>query len=236
MGCGSSATASNPGAQANTKRPGITSEITVMYFEGAFARASVLVHLFEYVGQPWKWNKLSQEKYGQMCAAGEMGEFGKGLPQIQVSMNGKSQQMAQTNAILRSFGMRYGLYDPRDWKAARYCDQVVETNGDVIGACFPILGGGPIEPFLAVTKKFHNMIEKNLAHHGGKYVAGNKITIADITTCSYISCFIKNKHPGNKVAAPNAAQLSETPRFAEYIERMCKEFPYILNRVVEDPY
>ena len=39
-------------------------------------------------------------------------------------------RMAQFGAIMHSFGIRYGFYDPKDWKAARYCDPIVDCWGD----------------------------------------------------------------------------------------------------------
>ena len=47
-------------------------------------------------------------------------------------MNGKNINMGQACATLRSFGIRYGYYDPKDFKQAMLIDSVVETYGDFL--------------------------------------------------------------------------------------------------------
>ena len=49
-----------------------------------------------------------------------------------------------------------------------------------------------IEAFLALAKNYHGLMEKNLEHHGGKFTAGNQVTIADFVMASYIGNYIVN--------------------------------------------
>jgi len=60
---------------------------------------------------------------------------------------------------MRTFGIRYGYYNPKDWKMARYCDPIIDTWGDIQGS----LGGfafasdedkpAKLEAFLDVCRK-----------------------------------------------------------------------------------
>ena len=44
--------------------------------------------------------------------------------------NGKKVRISQLSAILRHFGIRYGYYDPRNYKCAMYADPIVDTFAD----------------------------------------------------------------------------------------------------------
>jgi len=48
-------------------------------------------------------------------------------------------------AILRHFGVRYGYYNPRDYRQAIMADEVVDTFADVMGALAGVLFAGPDE-------------------------------------------------------------------------------------------
>ena len=63
--------------------------------------------------------------------AGDGSEFGC-LPQVLVKKGAQKIRMAKFTAIMHSFGIRYGFYDPNDWKTARYCDPIVDCWGDEI--------------------------------------------------------------------------------------------------------
>ena len=66
-------------------------------------------------------------------------EFGSGLPQVKAG----GKNMAQFGAIMHSLGIKLGYYDPKDWKAARYCDPIVDTWGDVANATAAALFAPP---------------------------------------------------------------------------------------------
>lgn len=107
--------------------------------------------------------------------------------------------MAQFGAIMRSFGIRYGYYDPKDWKAARYCDPIVDTWGDMMNAVAAFAFAQDDEgrntastKLLELSGKFNMMVEKGMVVHKGKFVAGANMTIADFVMASYIGNFLKN--------------------------------------------
>mmetsp|Transcript_14914 Transcript_14914/g.18745 ORF Transcript_14914/g.18745 Transcript_14914/m.18745 type:complete len:107 (+) Transcript_14914:1148-1468(+) len=106
--------------------------------------------------------------------------------------------MGQFGAILRSFGIRFGYYDPKNWGQVRYCDPIVDTWGDLQGtlAKFVFAPDDEKPPMLDALvdfmRKVNLLIEKTLTHHGGKFAAGNSVTIADFVLASYVCCFIQN--------------------------------------------
>lgn len=156
------------------------------------------MQIFQYHGQPNNKTSETPEGWEAKKAAGKGGEFGGGLPQACVTVNGKPHQLAQMGAILRMFAIKFGYYNPKDWKMARYADQIVDTYSDVLGKATPILFGPEsekqknIEAFLAIAKLYNQMVERNLNHHNGKWAAGNTISIADFCMASYIGNFIMN--------------------------------------------
>ena len=61
-----------------------------------------------------------------------------------------------------------------------------------------------IEAYIELATKYHNIVEKNLAHHGGKFAAGNTVTIADFVMASHIGNYIENAN------FPLAQQMKDT--------------------------
>merc|ERR1712060_551643 len=134
-----------------------------------------------------------------MGAEGKGGEFGGGLPQANISDKGKSQNMGQFGAILRSFGIRYGYYNPKDWKCFMYVDPIVDTWADYMGGLSKVIFGGAtpelIEEFVkddGIALKVVRLIERTLAHSPGKFIAGDKMSIADFIACSFIANYLMN--------------------------------------------
>ena len=97
-------------------------------------------------------------------------------------------------AILRGLGTKHGLYFPTDPRTSYFCDVIVDTYGDafesVSKVILPVLtakGGkaddGDQAQIKEAWKKSHVPLFKimcaNMRQHGGKYAAGNRLTIAD---------------------------------------------------------
>jgi glutathione S-transferase len=82
-----------------------------------------------------------------------------------------------------------------------------------------------IEKYIAIAKKYHMIMEKNLEHHGGKFAAGNQVTIADFAMASYVGNYVVNS------AFPAFSQVSaivdETPMFKTYTKTVQNEFTYL---------
>ena len=118
--------------EANMKSArGVTPKVTWYYFEGA-GRGDPLMQMFEYHKQPHEKISISFEDWEAKKKAGGGGEFGGGLPQVDLNSEGRRVNMGQMCAILRSFGARYKYYDPCDWKQASLVDPICEVYGDLL--------------------------------------------------------------------------------------------------------
>lgn len=102
-------------------------------------------------------------------------------------------------ATLRSFGIRFGYYNPKSWQEARYIDPIVETFSDVVSSVGKTAfapddqKAACMEALIALVTKFIKLAESNLVHHGGKFIAGNKVTIADFVMIAYVENLLMNK-------------------------------------------
>ena len=193
MGCNSSTTASQPGpAGAGGKKGVLSGTIKYTYIDGGYGRADPLQQMWDYHGQPC-------EKIGVEVGKQGTTEFGTGMPQVAANIGGKTTNWGQMGAILRSFGIRYGYYNPKDWKTARYCDPIVDSYADVLATLTAFaynedqskadeLGA----KYVGTCGKFNGLIEKGMAHHGGKFSAGNSVTISDFVLCSYFGNLVNN--------------------------------------------
>ena len=108
--------------------------IKVEYFDLGFGRADPIVQLLKHKGVAFEYVQVSQESWGTRKAAGDAGEMG-GLPIVHIG--GQSRQ--QTNAILRSFGIQHGYYNPTDWKSAGIADVIIDSYTDTFGAIAKVL-------------------------------------------------------------------------------------------------
>ena len=71
-------------------------------------------------------------------------------------------------------------------------------------------------------------MENNLKHHGGRFAAGNEVTIADFVMASYIgNCLTNDQSP---VSAPAMAIVPETPAFQTYVQTVLTEFTHLKTR------
>ena len=149
--------------------------------------------------------------------------------------------MAQFGAIMRFLGVRFGFYNIRDWKTASYCDPIVETWGDVMGAAAGVLFAPDddtravaTEKLMEVCVKYNGLIEKTMTHHGGSFAAGNRMTIADFVLASYCGNFIRNSN--NPIHAGIQEKLADTPKFKAYCDAVESTFPYLVERgPIESP-
>jgi len=137
--------------------------------------------------------------------------------------------MGQTNAILRSFGIRYGYYDPKSWKQAIIIDSVLESYGDVLTGMSSIIfspedgkeAAGLAFQSGALTK-YHNFLEKILTQSKGKFVAGKKVTIADFILASHIHNMVMNDL--SPVKHLMETTLVNCPKLQAYIKVNMAEF------------
>ena len=90
-----------------------------------------------------------------------------------------------------------------------------------------------IEGYINTAKKFHGLVEKNLAHHGGNFAAGNQVTIADFVMASHIGNYIAN--PAFPLHEQINAIMNETPLFLAYKQKILNEFSYLKTRPTPGP-
>ena len=248
MGCGSSASASEPGSGGSRAVSGggqkgknlFPGTVEFTYF-GLNGRADPLRMMFEYHGQPYKKNEETPESWEAKKAAGQGGEFGGGLPQAQCTIQGKQMNFAQFGAILRMFCVRYGYYNTKDAKCSRYHDPIVDTWADALGKSSAILFGGEekkqdnINAFVEFAKLYNALVEKNFAHHNGKYVGGNSIGMGDFVMAAWIGNFFMND--SNPVAPLLKPTLNACPKLKAYAENVImKEFAYLKTRGPQPPF
>lgn len=206
---------------------GVTDKVTWYYLDGN-GRGDPLMQMFEYHGQPHEKVTYSMPQWTALKAKGEGGEFGGGLPQVNFAADGQNVNMAQMAAILRSFGARYGYYDPANWRQSRLIDPIVETYSDVLNGMAKIIQAKADKDQLmkefktGVAAKFHSLLEKTLATHSGKFIVGDKVTIADFVLASHISNNLINEK--NPCSTALQASLGSNPKFSAYMKTNLNEF------------
>ena len=85
-----------------------------------------------------------------------------------------------------------------------------------------------IEAYIGLAKKYHAIVERNLTHHGGKFAAGDQITIADFVMASHIGNYIENAN--FPLAQQMKESLAETPKFQTYCQTVLETFSYLKTR------
>ncbi len=173
----------------------------------------------------------------QRKSEGKGGEFGGGLPQAVYTEGGVEHKLAQFSAIMRTFGIRFGYYDAGDWKQAMYVDPIMDTWGDIADSLSKVaFSEDPEEPkanFAKIAGKFHGLVEANLKQHGGKFCAGDSVTIADFVLASYVGNILLN--PASVAGDSPKSQLSSTPKFEAYTQLVMEEFPHLKSRPTPGP-
>ena len=250
MGCNSSTPNSEPtasgsgakGAGGSMKGRNTLPMVEFDYYEG-FGRGEPLAQMFTYHGQKFKKNDQSFPGWDERKANGDGGEFGGGLPQALFQDKGKKYRAAQFGAILRSFGIRFGYYNPRDWKSCRYIDPVVDTFADVLAAqsvfAFAQDDEGRnagIEKYKTVATKFYKLVESNMKHHGGKYAAGNMITIADFVIAGHMTGCSINKQSPLPFYGLSEQIMPSVPTYKALQDTLMKDLPFLQEQRPPYPF
>jgi len=151
-----------------------------------YARAGPIRFLLAHANKKFDFIQHTPETWGPLKASGKGGEFG-GLPRV--CING--QEFGQSMASLRMLGSMYGLYDPKDWKCCSYVDTILDCWVDMHDKTYEVMIFMPnateeekSTKLQEYIEKFHEpcltIMETWLGRHSGPYIAGAKMTIADI--------------------------------------------------------
>jgi glutathione S-transferase len=141
-----------------------------------------------------------------------------GLPLLEVD----GEVVAQSNGINRYVGKLTGLYPADPWQAA-LCDEVmdaVEEVGGKIAATFDLppeqmkterqaLVEGPITSYLT-------RLQQRLDAHGGRYFAGDRLSVADLK----VFVWIEHLKSGKLDHVPRDIPDRVAPRLVEHCERI----------------
>ncbi|KAH7720958.1 GST-36 protein [Aphelenchoides avenae] len=160
----------------------------------------------------------------------------KMVPVLEVTKeNDEVLTLAQTTAILRYVGKKFGLFaDSLDDQAI--CDMYAEFIQDCIMMSYRILwtlvGREPVEKteehrqatYLPMVKMFGERVEKQMEKAGTGYLAGNKLTWADVM----IACFV------DMFSMPDKEAFSAYPRIEKH-RRMVFDVPAIKEYIATRP-
>lgn len=217
-------------------------KVRVDYFGGR-GRADVLILLLEHKNIPYEKVTQTPESWSARVAAKDyVGEMGQ-LPIVHAQF----QEMQQTSAILRSWGIRYDMYPSSDdWQACGLVDMILDSYTDVFNAFAKIfvdqkasdeekasrageVCSGLLRKFLAILDE---QLEKQIG--GSKWLVTKNLTIADIALVSLTFNILNNASgPFSSLCAP---VIQQYPNFGAYIKRLATEFAPILNQREASPF
>ena len=158
--------------------------------------------------------------------------------QVPVWVTDDGKVYNQSHAILRALAIEHGYYG-ENFEERWAADMVLDTFEDLGASGVFKIWWAPeqteegIKALVAGVAKVNGIFEKHLASHPDwKYLAGNKLTIADFKVVAQTWAVARNdtkKHPAINDAL--RAQLDEYPLLTAYLNRVGEEFKeYLANR------
>jgi glutathione S-transferase len=135
----------------------------------------------------------------------------------------------QSGAILRSLGAQLGYY-PTEWQLVYACNWAMDTIDDFRSRDHfrhnfaSHISQVDLDACVADAHKLNILYEAHLKSHGGKYLVGSKITVADFKALSWYHSNPLNtmkKHPALTDALKSG--LDKTPTLTRYLEGMTEE-------------
>ena len=237
MGCANetSTASANPGAPPSKL-------IEVTYFGLGYGRVDPIVQMLQHSGANWKFHAETFETWGPRKASGKTAEFGA-LPIIKIGQ----REFDLSIPALRSLAMQLGYYPCNDWKNAARVDEVCEVYGDAFNAIAAVLineGMSMDDKVSTVTKhcseggvvyKFLKLTESVLARSTGRFLCGDKVTMADCCLTSFMFNHFKNPNcPLSGHFGPILAR--EFPKIETYCGALEKEFAKHLTSRPPKPF
>ena len=203
-------------------------QIKVEYFPGKYGRVDPIIQLLAYKQANYEFVGVNFAQWAVRKAAGQTG----GLPIVTVD----GQKYQETKAILRMLGIKYGYYNPTDWKAAGVIDMIVDTQSEVFDAAAKIVLFTPDEQKEAeidklcegLLPKFLGILENQLSrNNGSQFLIGDEITIADFVVASFAFNMLKND---SCILSPKFVRCAMSfPVFGAYTIRLRSELSSHLN-------
>ena len=209
-------------------------KVVIEYFALGEARSSALQFLCHHAGIVYEFKGHSFESWGAEKAAGRGGEFG-GLPRVHIDKH----ELGESQAILRCMGAKHGYYNPNDPKQSYLVDVVLDCFGDLHdtsnGVALGVVTGqmtaedgnkAIAEKIPKVFEPILNLYEAQLGH-GCKFIAGEKVTIADCAMVALMANILEN--PNGPFFETYKPLMTKYPKISAYFGRLRIEFAKRLN-------
>ena len=210
----------------------------VHYFNG-FGRAEAIRMLFTHAKVEYENVNYGEgaNSWPEAKASGKF-EFGQ-LPAIE--SNGKVY--AQSGAILRYLGLRYGYYPVADAELAWRVDSTLDSQEDMVQAYYKAAFAPTEEAkaegmkaFFATTlpnwfKVLEKRIDANAPH---KYIVGDKITTADFSLGAWAHSTYLNDASANKDKV--AEVIKEFPKVDSYFRGLHADLEGRLSTRTSSPW
>ena len=166
--------------------------MTLEYFDFCYGRADSIRFCLEKAGVKYQYIGHSNEKWAQMKANKPAHREFNFMPIWTVD----GREFGQSMALLRGIGTKHNMYFPQDPFTSYYCDVILDCFVDVLDGCTGVILGVLLDPSkggkateadnAALGEKWQKtcvplfkLLVANMKAHGGKYAAGNRLTIAD---------------------------------------------------------
>lgn len=189
-------------------------KIKLTYFNFNGGRGEATRIAMSMAGIDFEDHRISFEEFGKMRSCTPL----NAVPVIEI--NGEAY--TQSNAMNRYFGKQAGLYPSDDWEAFK-CDEIMDAIEDVMHMTVRTFGLKGDE--LANARKalvdntlihYLKFIDKRLDAAGGKYLAGNQLTVADLKAFLQL----RSLKAGTLDHVPTDLIDIHAPRLLDYTKRI----------------
>ncbi len=159
-------------------------DMKLFYFD-IYGRAESIRFLLSHAKVKYENIHVNGDSMNDLKTSGKL-EFGQ-VPMLETK---DGQHLCQSWAILRFLGRKLGYY-PDDLDTAWKIDSTIDAAEDYFNTYFKFnfesvesIKAANKENWLKLVPVWINAIEKRITSNGGKFVAGNKITIADFAVAA----------------------------------------------------
>jgi glutathione S-transferase len=199
----------------------------VHYFAG-YGRAEAIRMTLAHAKVPFEnVNYAFGEELAKVKASGNL-EFGQ-LPVLQEG----DKYLAQSVAIQRYIGMKYGYYPTENPELCWRIDSTIDSLGDILNAFYKAAfapedqKGDLFKTFFTTTlPQWLNVLNKRLLSNSSKhYLVGDKITIADFALAAWAySIYLNDLSQVKDQVTPIVAQFPELDAYFRGLGEDLKEY------------